>query len=92
MSILYRKYIPRSIVKDDNYIEWEYAYFGYLLEMFKTFKSRMFNYKKINWDDPNVFSDFCQMIYYSSSGYISENLECLSKENQLLYKDYINNL
>ena len=89
MSMLYRKYIPHSIVKNDNYIEWEYVYFEYLLEMFKTFKNRLLKYNKIDWDNPKIFRNFCEMIYSSSSGHISKNLECVSKENEFSYRHYI---
>lgn len=65
-----------------NYDRWEYAYFAYLTEMYRTlFES------SIGWDPPAMYQ-FFQFIYYVSSGEICKHLEKLTEEQQEAYFEY----
>jgi hypothetical protein len=86
-------YIPHKTVKYDNFLEWEHSYFDHLLNMFDIFDNRLQShqsYDYIDWDNPQTFRNFCNMIYMSSSGNITHNLDTL--KNELMYQDYISKL
>lgn len=63
-----------------NYNVWEYAYFPYLVEMYKLLYDE--------WTAKDM-SDFCQFIYRVSSGKISPYLNDMTKEEEELYFAYI---
>ena len=74
-----RIFTKRFVSKKNTYDSWEYAYFPYLIDMYKLI------YKEHRIDIIG-FYEFCQFIYSVSSGKIISYLEEVDND---LYYEYL---
>ncbi len=57
---------------------WKEAYDPYLQDLFGIFQNRLKDKIDIdmnNWDSKELYEDFCNFVYSTSSGYVSPYLE-----------------
>ena len=72
-----RNYIPHRTPLHTNFNLWKQVYNDYLLDIYNIFACSV-NEKydtNVDWDDENIFDQFCRFVFECSSKYINKDLK-----------------